>query len=304
MSEEIETTANLLDDQIPVIEEAASFTEQLKSVSHLNDVDFMWDDMEKTKKNLAIAENRLQNIAEGILKIQKHLEEIDSIITILNGCTHLQDIDSMWNDLDNLATVSAKHTESITTLFESVANAEEYAMDSRNSIIKLETFKEEVSAINHLKDVDEIWKQTEEHQFRINRTEQEINFHVNKLNELVQEKARICEDIDANVRDINCLKEYKEKLGEFSHLGDVDNMWKDVREHTFQFTEIEKRDEELAIAIQKNKDELDKKIADAVQIANVSVESLTKRIKYAYWIAGGSVGIAITELILILLKVI
>lgn len=45
-------------------------------------------------------------------------------------------------------------------------------------------------------------------------------------------------------------------------------------------------------------------IADAVQTPNVVVEALTKKVKYAYWIAGGSAGIAIIELILLLMKVI
>lgn len=45
-------------------------------------------------------------------------------------------------------------------------------------------------------------------------------------------------------------------------------------------------------------------IADAVQTANVAIEALTKKVKYAYWIAGGSAGIAIIELILLLMKVI
>lgn len=106
------------------------------------------------------------------------------------------------------------------------------------------------------------------------------------------------------MKDINDLNGYKEKLGSLSHLEDIDSIWKDVEEHTSQLIEREKRDEELAATIQKNKDEVDKKIAEAAQTANAAVESLTKRIKYAYWIAGGSAGLAIIELILLLMKVI
>ena len=43
---------------------------------------------------------------------------------------------------------------------------------------------------------------------------------------------------------------------------------------------------------------------EAVQAANVAVEILTKKVKYAYWIAGGSAGLAIVEMILLLMKVI
>lgn len=325
LSEKLESTANLLNIQIPVIQETASFAEHLKTVAHIDDVDSMWDDINKAKENFNTIENSLQNIEADILKMQKHIDEIDSFVAILKGYAHLQDIDNMWNDLDicktnikkinddiqrhqnefdTLATTSAEHKESIDTLFKNLADAEEYAVDSRNLITELEAFRTKVSALNHLMEVDEIWKQTEDHQIRINRVEQEGKSHTDKLNELVQVDEKLRESINSNVRDINSLKEYKDKLGDISHLDDVDSIWKDVEEHTSQLIEREKRDEELAATIQKNKDEVDKNIADAVQTTDAVIESLTKKVKYAYWIAGGSAGLAIIELILLLMKVI
>lgn len=325
LSESVESTANLLDNQIPVIKETASFTEQLKNVAHLDDVDSMWDDINKTKENFVTVENSLQNIEADILQMQRHLEEIDSFVTVLNGHTHLQDIDNMWDDLDickkniekingniqtqqseldNLVTTSENHTASIATLFKKLADAEEYAVDSRSLITKLETFREEVSALNHLMEVDGIWKQTEDHQIRINRVELESKAHTDKLNELEQADSKMCENITSNTHDISLLKEYKEKLSGISHLDDVDGMWKGVEEHTSKLIECEKRDEELADTIQKNKEEVNENIAEAVQTANAAIETLTKKVKYAYWIAGGSVGLAIIELILLLMKVI
>lgn len=87
-------------------------------------------------------------------------------------------------------------------------------------------------------------------------------------------------------------------------MEDVDSIWNDVEKHTFQLTESEKRDEELAATIQKHKEETDEKIADAEQTTNTAVETLTKRIRYAYLIAGSSAGLAIIEFILLLMKVI
>ena len=124
------------------------------------------------------------------------------------------------------------------------------------------------------------------------------------MNELVQANDRICKSIDSNARDVNILKEYKNKLGQFSHLEDVDSIWRSVEEHTSQLTESEKKDAELAAAIQHNKEEVDKKIADTLQTADTAVEFITKKVKCAYWIAGGSAGLAILEFILLLTKVI
>lgn len=325
LSGKLECTANLIDGQIPIIQETASFVEHLKTAAHIDDVDSMWDDINKAKENFGIIENSVQNIEADILKMQKHFDEIDSFIAILNDYTHLQDIDNMWDDLDicktnieiingniqahqnelnTLATTSAEHKEAIATLFKNLADAEEYAGDSRNLITDLEAFRAEVSALNHLMEIDKIWKQTEEHQIRINRVEQEGKSHTNKLSELVQADDKMRESIDSNAHNISILKEYKDKLSGISHLDDVDSTWKNVEEHTSKLVECERRDEDLAVTIQKNKEEVNDNIAEAVQTANAAIESLTKKVKYAYWIAGGSAGLAIIELILLLMKVI
>ena len=83
-------------------------------------------------------------------------------------------------------------------------------------------------------------------------------------------------------------------------MDDVDDMWNNVEEHTSKLIECEKRDEELADAIQKNKEEVNENIAVMVQATNAAIETLTKKVKYAYWIAGGAAGLAIIELILLL----
>lgn len=325
LSEKLEFTANLLDNQIPVIEETASFVEQLKNMAYLYDVDSMWEDINSIKENFVIVENSLQSIEADILQMEKHLEKIDSFVAVMEGYTHLQDVDNMWDDidickkniekingnfqtqqseLDNLATTSEKHTESIATLSKNLSDAEEYEVYSRSLITKLEAFKEEVSALNHLMEVDEIWKQTEDHQIRINRVEQEGKAHTDKLNELEQADSKMCESITSNTHEISLLKKYKDKLSGISHLDDVDGMWNDVEEHMSKLIECEKRDEELTDTIQKNKEEVNENIAEAVKAANVAIETLTKKVKYAYWIAGGSAGLAIIELILLLMKVI
>lgn len=97
----------------------------------------MWDDINMATEKFTTVENILQNIEADVLQMQKHLEEIDSFVAVLSGYTHLQDIDNMWDDLDickknieiinadiqtqqnelnNLATTSKNHTDSIDAL--------------------------------------------------------------------------------------------------------------------------------------------------------------------------------------------
>lgn len=229
-------------------------------------------------------------------EIGKNVANISKIVTTLKQMHQ--------NELDTLAIISTEHKESIDMLFNKLADAEDYAVNSRNSIAELESFRTKISTLNHLMEVDDIWKKTDEHEVCIKKLEHVEKIYSGKLDKLIQTDSSILQRIDLNEKDINNLKEYKEKLGGISHLKDVDNIWKSVEEHTSQLTESEKRDEELATAIQKNKDEVDNRIADVVQTAHVAVESLTKKVKYAYLIAGGSAGLAIIELILLLMKVI
>lgn len=307
LSEKIDCTADVLNNQILIIQEISSFVEHLKNITHIGNIDSMWNDINEANESLNAIENSLYDIDTDILKLQKHLDEINSFVKILNGYTHLQDIDNIWDNLEyvtanikkitediqthqnELDTFSATNNEfhaSIDTLFKKFVDVEEYAVNSRNLITELETFRAQVSALNHLMQVDEIWKQAEDHQVRICRAEQEGKSHTDKLNELVQSGDIMRENIDLNAHEINSLKEYQNKLSSISHLDDIDSIWKDVEEHTSLLIENEKREKELAVTLQET---------------NSTIESLTKKIKYAYWIAGGATGLAIIELLVLLL---
>ncbi len=244
------------------------FKENLEGYKHLTDIDKIWNDCKSIQ-------NEIRVVSDSVTKFSKKIiEDIDNMWDDLDICKKNieiinADIQTQQNELNNLATTSKNHTDSIDALSKKMAAAEEYAVDSRNLITKLETFREEVSALNHLMEVDEIWEQAGEHQTRINRVEQECRTNTDKLSGI-------------------------------SHLDDVDGMWNNVEEHTSKLIKCEKRDEELADAIQKNKEEVNENIAEAVRTANIAIEILTKKVKYAYWIAGGTAGLAIIELILLL----
>ena len=287
-----------------------------------NDVRVQQETFKQHNEKLANQQNKLD---AHQVEIEKNVANISKIVTALkvfkeklDRYNHLTDIDKIWNDckaiqneirvqqneLDNLAATSENCKESIATLSKNLVDAEKYAADSRNLIIKLEDFREEVSALNHLMEIDEIWKKNEEHQIRIKRVEQESKVHIDELNELEQRDSKMCESITSNTHEISLLKKYKDELSGISHLYDIDGMWNDIEDHTSKLIECEKRDVELTDTIQKNKEEVNEKIVEAVQAANVAVEILTKKVKYAYWIAGGSAGLAIVEMILLLMKVI
>ncbi len=79
---------NCLTIKIPVIQRDIFFrrTDAKKNIAHIDDIDLMWDDIsENPKESLDAISSRLQNIDTDILNMQKHIDEIDTFISILNG---------------------------------------------------------------------------------------------------------------------------------------------------------------------------------------------------------------------------
>lgn len=286
-------------------------------------------------KAILVAIKSTEETSEGIKETQEQIKKIvenqkKTLIELikfkqkLDGYKHLHDIDNIWNDcqrwykeINNLTNYIESATEisqenvkqietvkvTLTSIENNIEDLSKQSIDINERLESVIAFTTSVEKIIHLNDVDEIWNKTENHQLRIKDLEQESKNHKEKLDELVQTNIKIIENINSNVNEINRLKEYNEKLNTISHLEDVDEIWKDVEKHSSELIEGKERDEELSIAIQKNKENVDGKILNIIHTNNANIESLTKKIKYAYWIAGGSAGLAIIELILLLVKV-
>lgn len=88
------------------------------------------------------------------------------------------------------------------------------------------------------------------------------------------------------------LKKFKQKLDDYEHLSDIDQIWSDGQKWGQKIDAISKSIDGAA--------ESTKKI-DAVKVALTVAE---QKIKYAYLIAGGAAGLAIIQLIMMLMKVI
>ena len=310
---------NLLDK----IENVITFIKPLKKVAHLKDIDQLWSDGQERNRKITALSKSIDTVnesnAQGLIKIdalnvglaaaEKKIEELsiqssdlierlESIITFtsaLEQVTHLNDVDEMWESL------SAAHISicNITGEFDSIQNI---VSKNQKELEKLLSYMEQLSGVKHLTEVDELWKRTEAHQLRINRLEQTEESLSGKLDELVETDGQMLERIDSNTDDINRLKEYQEQLGNISHLKEVDSIWHKVEGLTSRQNELSEKNAELVATIQKNNDAVDARIVDFINETNAAVDFLKKQVKYAYYIAGGAAGLAIFELLLLLLR--
>lgn len=269
-----------------------------------NDVRVQQGVLKQHNEKLADQQNKL-DVQQT--EIEKNVTNISKIVTALKvfkekleSYKHLTDIDKTWNDCKNIQNEIRVVSDSITKISEKIAEDIAAANDKNEAL--LDQVNQEISK---LCDVIESLK---EFTYGISvKLEATVVLLDNQI-PVIQETASYVEHLKtiAHINDVDSMWEDLDicKTNIETHRSELDNFAATSEEHISKLAECEKRDEELSSTIQKNKEEVDENIAEAVQNANTAIESLTKKVKYAYWIAGSTAGLAVVELILLLIKVI
>lgn len=260
LSEKLDVTANRLDEQIIIIEQISDFVSQANSISHLYDVDSIWEDVSNAKESIGGIDNELQTVNDNINQMQNHFDQVDEFITVMNNYTHLKDIDCIWKDLT--------------------------------------TVKKEVSDL--FKAVDDEKKKIRAHQSNLERLNSSSKQHQDELDTLSKSQNETKEYAEINRSSIVELQAFKNDIKSIEHIADVDSMWEQGNEVKTDLAEANSHIGDL----QDKTTEIDKKIEDKADEMQDKVESLVTKLKYAYYIAGGALGLAVVELILALTGVI
>ena len=314
-SKRIEATQDqikrIVDDQKKTLEILKKFKHKLDSYAHLGDIDKIWNDCQNWYNNITTLSNSIDKATstsdantqkvEGLKETLKITEEkiagldnslnqqitqIESVYAFsceLEKIVHLHDIDEMWESLSNA------HI-SLMNIFNDLNSTRGAITKQQSDIDIMFKFMDTLSVYKHLKDIDGIWSRTESHSER--------------LDSLAQQSDTTLILVHTNQNHIGELSKYKEELCGIKYLKEVDKLWNSNEVHSNQLSELEKQSEETNNFIQNNKKLIDMAIADVVEKNDIAVQALTKKIKYAYLLAGGSLGLALIELVVIFLKVI
>ena len=212
--------------------------------------------------------------------LSKQIERINALCIFVDGLesiTHLRDIDGMWDSLSNAH-------KSLEKLFAELKSAKAVAVKHQQDIEKALSFIETVSQYEHLKDIDTIWS--------------DVDKHGENLNALAVQTQKTDKAVAQNQKDI---AELNQGLSDIAHLKDVDNLWESNETHSAEIKELQEQGEDARNLIQQNKDLAEQSLADEKSRTETALQSLNKKIQYAYWIAGGSMALALIELFVILL---
>ena len=189
--------------------------------------------------------------------------------------------------------------------------------DQKKTLEVLKKFKQKLDGYAHLEDIDKIWvdcqkwyneittlsnlidnamvisksnsQKAEELETILNNSEKKINDLERQLNQYIVKS----EDIISFISEL-------EKI---VHIQDIDEMWNCSELHSNQLIELKKQSDKINRIIQTTKESTDAKIASVIEKNERDIQMLTKKIKHAYILSGGTLGIAIIELIMIILKV-
>lgn len=211
-----------------------------------------------------------QNVNEGQIRLIKEFGQVYNALEALDK-DYIQGI-----------LISIKATEETSEGLKKANERTEKIVKNQVAIIdKLKEFKESLEALSHLEEVDVLWEKMESQGTSLNACKVKMESQEAALSDC---KA-IVEDIQIQLDD---LIKIEEKIEAISHIDDVDTVWNKVEKQSIQISDYQKELKQAQCDLH-----------DAKSLISI----VSKRIKYAYWIAGGSATLAIIELILLMTKV-
>ena len=263
---------------------------------------------EKTSEGIQATQEQVKKIVDDQ---KKTLEVLKKFMLKVDGYAHLGDIDKIWSDcqkwymeisslsnsISSATALTKANVQDVKNLKTAVKSTENKT-DELSKLLKKQiamnedviAFTSKLEKIVHMQNIDEMWDSL-------------INAH-DSLASISREFSSIKDTVSQQQASIDNLISFMEKLSNLEHLSDIDDIWHSNEAHANQLRELEKKNTEIECSIQKDKESTDDAIAGIIEKNDLTVQTLDQKIKYAYWFVGGTFGIAIIELIVILLKVI
>lgn len=263
---------------------------------------------EKTSEKLNATQEQLKESVDGQKETLKFLSNLKKK---MEGFAHSDDIDQIWNAYEKRQQDMLSLSQSITDITsategnkKTLNNIAEELSNTRNEVSKLTidlnehierlqpviAFISKLEEIGHLQEIDSMWDSLE-------------NAH-NKLNLLLEELRSEKEAIIEHQASIDALVRFMEAISSQAHFLDVDELWESNQSKSTQLAELHEQNMQTIHLLQTHKEASDSSITELAKKNDDTAQALMKKIKYAYWIAGGSLSLALIELIILFMKVI
>lgn len=258
---------------------------------------------------------------ERLSTIQQHLIDLNTTNnkTIKEFGQVYSALEALDRDYIQAILISIKATEKTSERIQATQDQiKKIVNDQKKTLEVLKKFKQKLDGYAHLEDIDKIWIDCQKWYNETVTLSNSIDsaMVISKANaQKAKDLEKVLDTSEKKINDLsNQLNQQIEKLEaiisfiseleKIVHLQDIDEMWDSIELNSSQLSELEKQCDKTNSIVQTNKESTDAAIASVIEKNNTDIQMLTKKIKYAYILAGGSLGLAIIELIVILLKVI
>lgn len=293
---------------------------ELARCKHLLEVDRLWQNVRDLSEHVAVNKKamdvRINRVSQAITVLQefqdrlrdmKHLAEIDKIWADAKKISaHVQDLQAAENDVKNqIADVSARVASDHAALDDRINHA-------RQMIVALQEFQEQLLAMEHLGEIDDIWSEVRGLSADAQNLKTESTVIKKQMEEVSEraaaEDAALDDRINRAGQMIVTLQEFQNRLLAMEHLGDIDEVWSDVRKLSSHTQDLQVKHDEVQgnvadVSLQlkelKERTQAEQQVLTQKNIElRERVQQTEQRIRNAYLLGGGGLGVAVLQLIL------
>lgn len=323
----------MVEDHRKTIEVLKKFKQRLDEYSHIKDIDKIWNDCQKWHKDISelyeLTENalskdqeneravhevrdtvekinkKISDVSEDVEVQEENINEIKIFINKLEDIDHLYDIDEIWDSALNMR-------NSLNVVRTELDEAESLAKKHQEDIEKALEYIETLSHQEHLHDIDAMWAMTESNVEKLGFLEQKSKDAEESLrknrNEIVEVERTYSEQIkgleEKDGEKLRLIQSNRESSDHsFAEVNKkLETLFTDDNIHSEQIKELQAENEENKELIKNNKKLSDDAFTEVENKEKAMMLELSKKIKYAYWIAGVSLALAIAEMVIFLVR--
>ena len=257
VSSELEKQYKKLDQKVGDLEK---YKADLLKISHIKDIDEMWDDLKEAVGNIEAVKSEIATVNTDIKAVSNSVEQYRSK---LDQITHLDDIDDLWNQVQNLNSL-------LTTQIEKMGSTIDQIQDRVNTLTAFS--KSQV----HFGDVDSMWESIDA---------------ISKKAKTNEDSLKVVSGMQQGLENrIEGLQESVADLEKQEHIKDIDVEW----EYTHSLGEkIETEGERISDSENRLQ-----KLEEQIENAKNENSTLKNKISIAYVVAGGAIGLSVIQLLL------
>ncbi|VTX91734.1 hypothetical protein [Fusobacterium periodonticum] len=190
--------------QKKIVDGLTLFKGKIDSYKHLKDIDNMWENLEKLVNKIPIISENINNIKIDVQKNISELNDIKRFKDKLENYKHLENIDNIWVNLQNL-------DSKIPTISGDINNIKIDVQKNLTELNDIRRFKDRLENYKHLEDIDKIWNDLD--YLRVIKNKLEVVENLDKLTNDVEGLKKLNSNIELRLRNtFNFIEQQKKKI--------------------------------------------------------------------------------------------